>query len=190
VIPNFLDPPPDGPREPGRDVLFVGPADRHKGLGVLLRAWARVPTGLGRLVVVGTDGPPGGVPGVEFAGRLTGAPLWARYRAAAFVVVPPIWPDPCPTVVLEALAAGRPVVGTRVGGIPDLVVDGASGLLVPPGDPDALAAGVEALLTDRARLSALALAAAVRAREFATPVVVRRIAGVYEDVTAARAVPP
>jgi glycosyltransferase involved in cell wall biosynthesis len=190
VVPNFLDP-PDGPIGPpgDRDVLFVGPADRHKGLAVLLRAWRTVPTGLGRLVVVGSDGPPGGIDGVEFAGRLTGGPLWTKYRSAAVVAVPPIWPEPCPTVVLEALAFGRPVVASRTGGIPDLVVDGSSGLLVPPGEPVPLAAALAALLGDRPRLEAMGRAAAERAREFGTAAVVRRIERVYLDVVAERRAP-
>jgi glycosyltransferase involved in cell wall biosynthesis len=171
-------------------VLFVGPADRHKGLAVLLRAWRLVPAGIGRLVVVGTDGPaggpPGGIDGVEFAGRLGGDPLWTRYRSAALVAVPPIWPEPCPTVVLEALAFGRPVVASRVGGIPDLVVDGSSGLLVPPREPAALAGAITALLGDRTRLEAMGRSAAERAREFETSTVVGRIERVYAEVVAER----
>jgi glycosyltransferase involved in cell wall biosynthesis len=194
VLPNFLDLPSGPPTPPGeREVLFVGPADRHKGLAVLLRAWRLVPPGLGRLVVVGTDGPPGGMDGVQFAGRLSGGPLWTRYHAAALVVVPPIWPEPCPTVVLEALAHGRPVVASRVGGIPDLVVHGTSGLLVPPGDPDALAAAIAGLLgagdrpaAARSRLEAMGRAAAERSRTFATSTVVRRIERVYAEVLAER----
>lgn len=179
VIPNFLDL-PDAPFTPpaGSQVLFVGPADRHKGLSVLLAAGRLLPPGLAGIVVVGTAGR---ADGVHFAGRLTGAALWRRYREAALVVAPPIWPDPCPTVVLEALAAGRPVVGSRAGGIPDLV-DPTCGVLVPPGDAPALAAAVTALLTDRPRLAALARGAFDRAPLFATPAVVGRIIAVYDDV--------
>jgi glycosyltransferase involved in cell wall biosynthesis len=189
VVPNFLDLPAGPPTAPGgSEVLFVGPPDRHKGLAVLLCAWRQVPAGPGRLVVVGTDGPPGGLDGVEFAGRLSGGPLWTRYRSAALVVVPPIWPEPCPTVVLEALAYGRAVVASRVGGIPDLVVDGESGLLVPPADPGALAAAIGSLLGpgNRDRLEAMGAAAAARARGFGTTAVVRRIEGVYAEVVSER----
>lgn len=178
VIPNFIDLPPEPYTEPaGNGVLFVGPADRHKGLPVLLRARAQFPPSV-RTEVVGTTGH---TPGIDYRGRLTGVQLRERYRDAALVVVPPIWPDPCPTVVLEALAAGRPVIGSRTGGIPDLVVDGHTGLLVPAGDPPALARAVNLLLADRARLSMMARGAFGRAKEFATPAVVRRIVAVYED---------
>jgi glycosyltransferase involved in cell wall biosynthesis len=119
-----------------------------------------------------------------FAGRLTGEPLWQQYRDAALVVAPSIWADPCPTVVLEAMAFGRPVVGSDAGGIPDLVEDGVSGVLVPPRDPRALAAAIGGLLADRARLAAMARAARDRARLFGTDAVVPRIVAAYERALA------
>jgi glycogen(starch) synthase len=185
VIPNFLDLPPEPYTEPAGDtVLFVGPADRHKGLPVLLRARRQFEPRI-RTVVVGDGGPPGpeavAEHGIEYCGRLDGAELRQRYRDAAAVIVPPIWPDPCPTVVLEALAAGRPVLGSRTGGIPDLVSDGHTGMLFPPGDARALATAVSVLFADRARLSMMARGAFTRAKEFATPAVVRRIVSVYDD---------
>jgi glycosyltransferase involved in cell wall biosynthesis len=182
VIPNFIDLPPEPYTEPAGDgVLFVGPPDRHKGLPVLLRARRQFPPRT-RTVVVGTNPPAGGdQPDIEYCGRLSGAALRARYRAAAVVVVPPIWPDPCPTVVLEAFAAGRPVVGSRAGGITDLVVDGHTGMLVAPGDARALSTAVSILFADRAKLAMMARGAFARAKEFATPAVVRRIVSVYDD---------
>jgi glycosyltransferase involved in cell wall biosynthesis len=181
VVPNFLDPPAGSLGGPvGTDVLYVGPADRHKGLSVLLDAWRFVPSG--HLVVVGADRPAGAVPPrVTFAGRLGGDPLWARYRSAALVVVPSIWPEPCPTVVLEAFAFGRPVIGSNVGGIPDLV-DGSSGVLVPPGDPHALAAAIADLASDRPGLAEMGRAAHERAARFTTEAVVARIVRVYDEV--------
>jgi glycosyltransferase involved in cell wall biosynthesis len=185
VIPNFLDPPAGDFVPPtGSGVLYVGPADRHKGLDVYLRACRLLPPGVASAVVVGVDRPPGAGDGVEFAGRLAGTPLWQRYRDAALVVVPSIWPEPCPTVVLEALAMGRPVVASRVGGIPDLVVDGRTGRLVPPGDPGALADAIASLLADRGALVEMAAAAKDRARQFETGTVTRRIEAVYEEVLA------
>jgi glycosyltransferase involved in cell wall biosynthesis len=188
VIPNFLDLPAGEFQAPaGSGVLYVGPADRHKGLSVLLAARARLPAALAPLVVVGAGAGTAagtGTAGVEFAGRLTGDALWQRYQAAAIVVVPSIWPEPCPTVVLEALASGRPVVGSRTGGIPDLVEHGRTGLLVPPDDPVALAAAIAELLGDRDRLRAMARAAWQSARSFDTTAVVARIESTYGKVLA------
>jgi glycosyltransferase involved in cell wall biosynthesis len=190
VIPNFLDPPDGAAAElTGSQVLYVGPATRHKGLPVLLRALRQVPPGLAEPVVVGVpaaDAVPaaGGTPAVRYTGRLTGEPLWQRFRSAAVVVVPSIWPEPCPTVALEALAFGRPVVASRIGGLPDLVADGNNGMLVPPGDAGALAGAITTLLSDRSLLKAMAAAAYASAAVFATEAVVRRIEAVYADAAA------
>jgi glycosyltransferase involved in cell wall biosynthesis len=185
VIPNFLDLPDEPATEPsGSQVLYVGPAIRHKGLSVLLRALEQVPSGLAEPVVVGVPAARGAPTAVRYAGRLTGEPLWQRFRSAAVVVVPSIWPEPCPTVALEALAFGRPVVASRIGGLPDLVADGSNGLLVPPGDPNALATAITTLLGDRSRLKAMAAAAYASAALFATKAVVGRIEAVYADAAA------
>jgi len=192
VIPNFLDPPPEPFTEPGGDqVLYIGPSDRHKGLAVLLAAWRRMRAATpARLVVVGAaaDEVAGDVDGVEFTGRLSGDATIRRLREAALLVVPSVWPEPCPTVVLEALAAGRPVIGSRIGGIPDLVAHGETGLLVPAGDEAALAGAIASMLADRPALAAMARAAHRAAEAFATDAVVPRIVAVYQDVAALRGV--
>jgi glycosyltransferase involved in cell wall biosynthesis len=180
VVPNFVDIAPQPFHEPiSSDVLYVGPADRHKGLHILLQAMRQLPTGLARLVVVGS---PGVEDGVEFTGRLTGDALWRRFRESSLLVVPSIWPEPCPTVVLEALAWGRPVIASQTGGLPDLVAHGRTGLLVPPGDPTALAGALTTLLTDRPLLQTMARAAWKSSGSFGAAVVVARIEAVYSQV--------
>ena len=88
-----------------------------------------------------------------------------------------------PIALLEAMAAGRPCVATRVGGIPEVVTDGVDGVLVPPGDPDALADALSALAADPDRRAALGSAAVTRAGDFRLDVAVERIAAVYDRVT-------
>ncbi|WP_437338906.1 glycosyltransferase family 4 protein [Sorangium sp. So ce394] len=149
--------------ERGRVVTFVGNVLREKGIHELLRAFEAIDRDGGdggepiHLVVVG-DGPERAA--VEQAalrrdreggsaelrgerGRIiaVGArPLAqvARHLAATDLLALPSWAEGTPNVVLEALAAARPVVATRVGGIPDVVTPGRTGLLVPPRDAGAL----------------------------------------------------
>jgi len=82
------------------------------------------------------------------------------------VVVPSRWPDPCPLTVLEGMAAGAAVVGSEIGGIPEMLR--GAGTLVPPGDPQTLAEVLEALAADDALLerTAAACLAAAKARDW------------------------
>lgn len=79
-------------------------------------------------------------------------------------VMPSLW-EGLPMALLEAMVAGKAIVASATGGIPEAVADGREGLLVPPGDIDALASGLRTLLTDRARRRTLAAAALARAKQ-------------------------
>ena len=83
----------------------------------------------------------------------------AVYDQFDVLVVPSLWLENSPLVIHEAFMAGVPVVGSRIGGIPDLVEEGISGLLVDPGSPEALAQALETLAADRPRLEAMTAAA-------------------------------
>jgi glycosyltransferase involved in cell wall biosynthesis len=97
----------------------------------------------------------------------------------------------CPFSVLEAMAAGVPVVATRVGGVPELVGDGVTGLLVEPGSDDALADAVLQLLEQPDRARQMGVAARERARgAFSLDSAMRRIADLYEEVAGAGARQP
>jgi glycosyltransferase involved in cell wall biosynthesis len=85
------------------------------------------------------------------------------------VLVHPAVRDPFPLALLEGMALGRPIVATAVGGIPEMFVDGESGVLVPPGDIEALAAAVTDLLLNEPRRHAIGQAAASRLAQFYTP---------------------
>lgn len=118
-------------------VLYLGRLSQEKGIETLLRAHAAA-NGAWPLVVAGT-GPLAAdfklkYETAKFVGHLGGAALQAVIAGAAAVVVPSEWFENCPMSVLEAMAHGKPVVGSRMGGIPELVAEGKTGLLFKPGD--------------------------------------------------------
>lgn len=93
----------------------------------------------------------------------------AILECADLCVVPSVWQEAFPLAVLEAMARGKPVIASSVGGIPELIEDGVTGLLVPPMDEEALAEAVHALLADPARGRRLAQAARQRVADRFTP---------------------
>jgi glycosyltransferase involved in cell wall biosynthesis len=152
--------PPEGPI-----VAFLGGDDRVKGGDVLLAAWPRVRDAVpdARLRVAGGS-IAGNDDGIAFLGRLSRAEV-ADELDRALVLVVPSRSEGLGRVVLEAHARGRPVVATRVGGLPELVEDGVTGLLVEPDDPAALADAVAALLADHPRAVAMGAEARRRVEE-------------------------
>lgn len=144
-------------RSTGREVLFVGRLDRRKGVHVLLEAVAVLRDRLDtcHLTVVG-DGPDrawmerrvfeGGLKTfVTFAGPLDEAGVAEAMRRADLLVAPSL-AEGLPVVIMEALASGVPVVASAVGGVPELVRHGETGLLAPAGDPKGLADAMAKLL--------------------------------------------
>jgi glycosyltransferase involved in cell wall biosynthesis len=194
VIPNFVSPPPATvplepelaaqlPTEPF--VLFVGSFAPAKGVQVLLEAYRHLQAAPPLVLIDAGQEPIAPLPAnVTLLRRWPVHAVWHAWRRSLCGVVPSTWADPCPTVVLEAMTAGRAVVASAVGGIPELVDDGVTGVLTPPGDALALAAALQALLTDDARRVRLGAAAARRAAGYRADVVVPRIETVYRQVQA------
>jgi glycogen(starch) synthase len=191
VIPNFV---PDEiileeipPTSPDAPLLFVGDLVPDKGVHVLLDAY-RLLDDPPPLMLAGRPTPELAemIPkGVQLAGALPHEDVLRLFRSARAVVVPSVVADACPTVVLEAMAAGRPVVAAASGGIVDIVVDRVTGLLVPPGDAWALAQAIVAILKDPQTARKFGLAGRDRAREFSVSAVVERIERMYVDAVEA-----
>jgi glycosyltransferase involved in cell wall biosynthesis len=184
VKPNAI--PDPGPPPPlGDGFLFLARFSPEKGLALLLDAWRRHPEGsLGVLRIAG-DGEQRQLAvdaaaarsDVDYLGQLDRPAVAAAVAAASLVVAAPLWHDVLPTAVIEALAAGRPVLGTEMGGVPYLIGD--AGWTVPP-TAEALAAALPA-----ARAGAAALSSAARLRyerTFHPDVVTKRLLDVYESV--------
>jgi glycosyltransferase involved in cell wall biosynthesis len=162
VFPAFMDLEPfAGPPVPPAEhpqALFVGVLERYKNVDGLAEAWRlaapRVPEAMLHLVGRGrlTDVVERLVADLPERTRWTPALETAEVARAlddAWVLVLPSRSEGLGRVVVEAFCRGRPVLATRVGGIPDLVEDGVNGLLVAPGDVAALAETLVRLLTDR-----------------------------------------
>lgn len=188
VLENGVDLPvpaefcPDGP------VLSVGRLIPDKAMDVVIDACAR----LGRPLVIAGVGPQLAAlqeqavqlgADVRFAGQLDRGALAGLYRQASVLVLAS-HREGLPNVVGEAMAQARPVVVTRVGGLPDLVRDGVNGLLIPPGDPEALASALARLAGDPAQARRLGAAARVTIEEFSWERMVPRLEAVLEQFRA------
>lgn len=152
--PNAVDPDAYKPSYDGNYVLYVGRLSHEKGLVTLLEAMA----GTGIPLRIAGSGPMkqnvqataairGG--SVVLEGHCEGERLQTLCRNAAFIVVPSEWYENAPMSVIEAFAYGKPVVATRIGGIPELVGDGETGYLVDCWNPAQLRAAVTRLWRDR-----------------------------------------
>jgi len=108
------------------------------------------------------------------------------YALADIFVCPSVWDEPFGMVNVEAMAAGLPVLASRVGGIPEAVVDGETGLLVPPGDASALAASLSALIDDPERRHRMGEAARARAQDFTWQATALRVHELYESILEGR----
>lgn len=192
VVPSGMRAAAYGPAAAGEpdEVLFVGRLHRQKGVDTLVRAVPLLPAGC-RVTLAG-DGPERGALrrlaaelGVADRVRVTG---FLPHRevpgllAAARVAVLPSRYEELGTALVEAMAAGRPVVASRVGGIPELVRDGVDGLLVPPGDPVALAAAIGRLLADPALAAELGANGRARVAGHDWGILAGRILDIYRAV--------
>ena len=193
---------PDPAVDRRREILFVGRIAAEKGVSVLIEAMADVVRVFpdATLTIVGPDRD-GTERGsymrrcaqlvedhgldrcIRFAGGIPNRELPDLLRRARVAAVPSIWGEPLGVVVLEALACGTPVVASRVGGIPEIVDQGRTGKLVPPGDRGALARSlVEALADDDLLDSAASLGPSMVARRHTWDAIADRLETVYRSL--------
>ncbi len=175
-IPNGVPPAPGmpglRPTPPRFDIAFAGRFCRQKGVDVLLAALPllrrRHP---GARVALMGDGDPRLARRAEREAGVTLLPsgdqaaVMELLRASRIFTLPSRW-EGLPYVLLEAMQAGTPVVAAAVGGVGDVLTHDRDGLLVPPDDPEALAAALATLLNDAALRALLSGAAAERVKEF------------------------
>jgi starch synthase len=211
VIRNGIDTSQYAP-DPGTDVLvkhgidrarpyvvFVGRITRQKGLPVLLRAASALDASAQLVLCAGAPDTP------ELAAEVADLVSGLQASRSGVTWIPEMLPKPsviqllthalafaCPSVYeplgivnLEAMACGTAVVGSAVGGIPEVVDDGVTGLLVPPDDPAALADALNALLRDPDRARAYGDAGRARAvGEFSWPAIASETVALYRELAA------
>jgi alpha-maltose-1-phosphate synthase len=188
--------------EPGRpSVIFVGRVTRQKGLPVLLRAASAINQAAQLVICAGQADTPelesevsdlaqqlradrSGV--IWLSGMLAKREVIQLLTHATVFVCPSLY-EPLGIVNLEAMACGTAVVGSRVGGVPEVVADGETGLLVPPGDPAALADAINVLLADEHRAAQMGRLGRARAEtEFGWASIAAQTAALYAELTGGR----
>ena len=187
------------PGEPA--VVFVGRVTRQKGLPVLLRAADRIDPAAQLVICAGQadtldlEAEVGGLAerlrahrsGVIWLSGMLAKHEVIQLLTHATVFVCPSLYEPLGIVNLEAMACGAAVVASRVGGIPEVVADGVTGLLVPPGDADALADAINLLVREPGRATAMGQLGRKRAvAEFGWPAVAAQTAVLYEELARPR----
>ena len=203
MIPNAVDLTRFAPRASRKpdgavNVVYVGRIRPVKGVSVLVDSWPKVAqVNTARLLIAGdgaereslaqTARASGVGDSVEFLGEVTDVP---GVLARADIYVQPSFQEGLPNAVLEAMAMGLPIVATRVSGNEDVVADGDNGLLVPPGDPDALAGALRTLVAD----PALAARMGRRSREivearFSLAAVMNQLRAAYRKAPRSEAAP-
>jgi glycosyltransferase involved in cell wall biosynthesis len=193
VVPDFLpsepadavDEPPAG-LPPDGFTLFVGDLSVDKGIDVLLEAYGSL-DGAPPLVLIGRRlSPQVDVPreNVVVLGPRPHSEVAAAWRRCGLGVIPSITEESFGLVALEAMAAGRPLIASRHGGLPEVVADGKTGLLVKPGDVGALREALCLLLSDPDARARMGQAALEHASRFSPAAVVPQLEDVYRLVGA------
>jgi phosphatidylinositol alpha-mannosyltransferase len=180
------------------NILFVGRLEKRKGLGYLIGAYGRVKRQFPntRLIVVG----PGTrlrrnyaekisrmkLKDVVFAGRVSYADLPRYYHAADIFCAPATGEESFGIVLLEAMAAGKPIIASSIGGYASVVNDGVEGLLVPPKDEGALAQAIFSLFSDATLRQQMGARGRAKAEEYRWERVARMVLNYYSELLVSR----
>ncbi len=196
VLPNGIDEAaPGGPLVDTPLSVYAGRLSREKGVATLVEAFGAVARRLpeARLLIMGSGPDEARLrvqaaqsgARVEFVGHLPRAEMEARLSGAWVQVVPSLWHEPFGNVTTEAMMRGTAVVAADVGGQSDLVREGRTGYLVPPGDAGRLADRLVDVLSDRDHAGALGrIGREVARTEYSRRAALDRIEAIYEDTLA------
>jgi glycosyltransferase involved in cell wall biosynthesis len=203
VVPNGIPVTPRQPKAFNRTtdqplrLLFAGRLTAEKGLRVLLEAMRLIGRDCPVLLTIAGKGlleseamaAAAEDSRISFAGYLSGEEKVRAFAAADCLILPSLWYENAPVVVLEAAAFGLPVIGSRLGAIPEFVEDGVNGLLFEPGSAPSLAQAITRIASDRALLESLATGGKPLIAKHSIAAMVDHYESVYSDVTRTTAVP-
>jgi glycosyltransferase involved in cell wall biosynthesis len=177
--------------------LYLGRLSPEKGLKTLLRAAEHAPVPLkiagdgpqyARLAAVAQDS---GLTHVSFVGHKSGSELAALIQSAAFLIVPSEWFENAPMSILEGMAYGKPVVASRIGGIPELIEHRRTGFLFEPGDANGLAEKMRQLADAPTLRREMGIAARQRVEKyFSLETHCRMLLNIYDEALARKSVRP
>jgi phosphatidylinositol alpha-mannosyltransferase len=185
-IPKFID--------HRRNILFLGRLEKRKGLPYLLEAYAQLKREMHdtRLIVVGRDGgmrqacerfiQRNGVDDVVFTGYVPDEDLPRYYKTADIYCAPNTGAESLGIVLLEAMAAGAPIVASHIDGFADVLTDEREGVLVPPRDSEALAVALRRLLSDATQREEMSKQGVKTAQRYSWDRISRQILAYYEQV--------
>jgi phosphatidylinositol alpha-mannosyltransferase len=184
------------------NILYVGRMDKRKGLRYLMRAFPQIKQVIpdARLIVVGAFNDKDKSPfvryaralklrGVHFIGRVSREELPRYYRTATIFCAPSTGFESFGLILLEAMAAGVPLVASDITGYRSVVENGVEGLLVPPEDEQAIGRAVIELLRDPTRRAVLRAAGKRKAAQYDWDIIARRVLAYYEQLMAAHDAP-
>jgi len=170
------------------NILYTGGLTKHKGVSILISAFKQIKNKNLKLHIVG-----GGIyendlrcladndDRIVFYGKLPKQDVWAFYRMANLSVVPSIWHDVFPTVILEAFKAGIPVIGSNMGGIPELIRNNYNGFLFEAGNIEELKRILENVTNNPERLRELGRNAFASVKKYEMSSYINKLLKVYED---------
>lgn len=199
VVPCAVEKPPAAstPRTHGPlGVLLIGQLRAHKGIRVALAALAAAPDLDVRLDIAGTGelladcrAAAARDPRIRVHGFVAGSAKEALFRDSHVLVCPSTWWEVTGIVILEGYARGLPAIGSRIGGIPEVIDHGRTGFLVPPGDSAELTVRLRELAANRDLVHTLAQRALAHADANRVDAMAARLSAVYADVTDAAGQP-
>ena len=171
------------------DILYVGSLSRHKGVHTLINAFKRLEYENIRLHVVGKGKDEnefkriaGSDQRIIFHGFVPDDELINLYQKANITVVPSIWYDNSPMVIYESLMNGTPVIGSRIGGIPELIEEGYNGFLFEARDEDELKAILENLVENPDELKRLGEGAFESVKKYDMDKHIKKLEKLYKDL--------